>query len=201
MSRYSFYIDGLNVYHSLNNARFKKYKWLNYRKLAERFLGPGDTLVDIFCFTTYARWKPASFARHRAFIKALRSVGVRDMQGRFMRHKERCHVCGSRYTAREEKQTDVNIAVHLLSDAMNDEFDRAVIISGDTDLIPAIEAVHRDAPDKEIGVMFPLRRFHDTLKKTADFSVTMKERMLDECQFPGEVKVGGTIIERPESWQ
>lgn len=201
MSRYSFYIDGLNVYHSLNTEKYKKYKWLNYRKFAEKYLGSNDTLVDVFWFTTYAHWKPDSFARHKIYIKAWRSEKVKVIQGRFMRHKETCSKCGFTFTAREEKQTDVNIAVSLLSDAMNNEFDRAIVISGDTDLIPAIEAVHRNAPDKEIGVMFPLRRFHNTLQKIADFSITMKERILEECQFPDELKVGDTIIKRPESWK
>ncbi len=33
--RYCVYIDGFNVYYALREA-FPQYKWLNYRKLADR---------------------------------------------------------------------------------------------------------------------------------------------------------------------
>lgn len=201
MSRYSVYIDGLNVYHSLDNWRFYKYKWLNYRKLAETLLRPEDSVVDIFYFTTYARWKPQSFARHKQYIKVLRSVKITDVQGRFMDKEIQCHLCKKLFWTHEEKQTDVNIALYLLADVMNDVFDRAVIISGDTDLVPVIEMVHKLAPDKEIGVIFPLRRYHNSLRKAADFTITMKESILESCQFPDEVTVGTLIIKKPDYWR
>lgn len=201
MSRYCFYIDGFNVYYSLNNRRFRKYKWLNYRNVAENIIKTGDSITGIYYFTTYVEWKPNSVARHKLYIKALRSVGIDTILGRFMKKKTRCHICGKHYTTREEKQTDVNIALRMLTDAINNTYDRAVIISGDTDLIPVIEAVHSICPDKEIGVMFPLRRYNNSLEKAADFAITMREKMLIRCQFPEKFKVGSTIIERPDSWR
>ena len=175
MSRYCFYIDGFNVYYSLNTRRFRKYKWLNYRKVAESAVPSGNTIVGIFYFTTFVSWKPDSFVRHKQYIKVLRDAGVDTVFGRFMQKKVRCHICGKHYKTREEKQTDVNIALHLLCDAINDTYDRAVIVSGDTDLVPIIEAVHRISPDKEVGVMFPLRRYNNSLEKAADFAITMRE--------------------------
>ncbi|MDT8303405.1 MAG: NYN domain-containing protein [Sedimentisphaerales bacterium] len=200
MNRYCFYIDGFNVYYSLNTRRFQKYKWLDYRKVAEGMITSGDNITGIYYFTTLVEWKPDAVARHKQYIKALRSVGVEAIFGRFMQKQLRCHLCGRYYKTREEKQTDVNIALRMVCDDINDLYDRAVIISGDTDLIPAIEAVHRIAPDKEIGVMFPLRRYNNSLEKVADFATTMREKMLNRCQFPDKMKVGGTTIERPDSW-
>ena len=200
MSRYSFYIDGFNVYYALNNKRFSRYKWLDYRRLAESVLKRGDTISGVFYFTTFVTWKPEAVVRHKQYIKALRSKGVDAVMGRFMRKKVRCHICSRFYNTREEKQTDVNIALRLVCDGINDLYDRAVLVSGDTDLIPAIESIHKNAPDKEIGVMFPLRRYNNSLEKAADFAITMRERVLQRCQFPDEVKVGDTIIKRPQSW-
>jgi len=200
MSRYCFYIDGFNVYYSLNTRRFQKYKWLDYRKVAERTVKAEDNIAGIFYFTTFVDWKPDAVARHKQYIKALRSVGVDSVFGRFMQKKVRCHVYGRYYKTREEKQTDVNISLHIICDGINDLYDRAVIISGDTDLISAIEAVHKVAPDKEIGVMFPLRRYNNSLEKAADFAMTMREKMLKRCQFPDKIKIGNTTIERPDSW-
>lgn len=201
MSRYSFYIDGFNVYYSLKDRRFRKYKWLNYRKLAEGIVRPGDTISQIYYFTTFVTWKHESVSRHRDYIKALRSVGVDTVLGRFTKKKIKCHLCGGVYNTREEKETDVNIGLQMTHDAVNDLYDRAVIISGDTDLVPVIEMVHKLAPDKEVGVFFPLRRNNNTLKNAADFASTMKEKMLSRAQFPDEVKVGKSIIKKPESWQ
>lgn len=200
MARYCFYVDGFNVYYSLNNKRFRKYKWLDYRKVAESIARTDDSITGIFYFTTFVEWKPASVSRHKQYIKALRSVRVDTVLGRFMQKKVRCHICGRRYKTREEKQTDVNIALHLICDGINDLYDRAVIVSGDTDLIPAIEAVHKILPDKEIGVMFPLRRYNNSLEKAADFAITMREKMLSRCQFPDKIRIGNTTIERPASW-
>ena len=201
MSRYCFYIDGFNVYYSLNTKRFQKYKWLDYRKVAQAIVRASDSITGIFYFTTFVEWKPDSVARHKQYIKALRSVGVETIRGRFMQKQVRCHLCGRRYKTREEKQTDVNIALHLLCDGINDMYDRAVIVSGDTDLLPAIEAVHKVLPDKEVGVVFPLRRYNNSLEKAADFAITMREKMLSRCQFSDIIKIGSLTIERPDSWR
>jgi len=189
------------MYYSLNTRRFGKYKWLDYRKVTEAIVRPEDKIVGISYFTTFVEWKAASVARHKEYIKALRSVGVDTVFGRFMQKKVRCHVCGRYYKTREEKQTDVNIALHVVCDGINDVYDREVIVSGDSDLVPAIEAVHKISPDKEIGVVFPLRRYNNSLEKAADFAITMREKMLNRCQFPDKIKIGSTTVERPDSWR
>ncbi|MHC4527238.1 MAG: NYN domain-containing protein, partial [Planctomycetota bacterium] len=186
---------------SLNTRRFSKYKWLNYKRLAQDTLKPGCILEEVLYFTTEVHWKPDAVLRHRQYVKALRSEGVRVVYGRFLQKKVRCHLCGGWYKTREEKQTDVNIALRLICDGMKNLYDRAVIVSGDTDLVPVIETVHANLPDKEVGVMFPLRRYNNSLEKAADFSITMRERILSRCQFPDQVKVGNTIIRRPDSWR
>ena len=91
MSRYCFYIDGFNVYyalngnHSLDSFPYRKYKWLNYRKLAESVIGQKDTIAGIFYFTSFVKWKtPDVVHRHKQYIKVLRKVGVETIQGRFM---------------------------------------------------------------------------------------------------------------------
>ena len=201
MRRYRFYIDGFNVYHSLNTRRFGKYKWLDYRKVADWVVRTGDTITGVLYFTTFVEWKPGAVARHKEYIKALRSAGVETVFGRFMKKRVRCHLCGKHYNTREEKQTDVNIALRLICDGIEDLYDCAVIISGDTDLVPAIEAVHQMFPDKEVGVMFPLRRYNNSLEKAADFAMTMREKTLAHCQFPDKIRVGTTFVERPDSWR
>jgi len=85
MNRYCFYIDGFNVYYSINTRQFRKYKWLNYRKLAEHIVRSDDTIVAIYYFTTFVNWKPDSVRRYKEYIKALRSENIKDVRGRFLK--------------------------------------------------------------------------------------------------------------------
>lgn len=58
VSRYCFYINGFYVYYALNgdpsidSFPYRKYNWLNYRKLAESVIGQKDTIIGIPYFTS-----------------------------------------------------------------------------------------------------------------------------------------------------
>ena len=201
MSRYCIYIDGVNVYYALREQPYQKYKWLNYRKLAESVIGKNDHLVGIFYFTTIVHWKQDNALRHKNYIRALRWARVDTIEGRFSKKTVRCHLCRRFYKTREEKRTDVNIALKLLGDAIDDLYDKALILSADSDLLPAIQAVHKYAPEKRIGVMFPIGRNNNDLKREADFRIKMPQRLLEDCQFPEKIKIGNNIIQRPDSWR
>lgn len=47
----------------------------------------------------------------------------------------------STYTI-EEKGTDINVAVHMLSKAYTNAYDIAILISGDSDYVPVVEQLH-----------------------------------------------------------
>jgi uncharacterized LabA/DUF88 family protein len=175
--------------------------WLDYGALARRIAcGTHNSLGATVYFTAYATWKPGEAALHKEYVKVLRSSGVEAVHGRFMRSQIRCPLCKKSYWKHFEKRTDVNIALRILCDAIRDVFDRAVILSADSDLLPVIDAVHEIAPGKEIGVMVPIGRESQALKQQADFRLHMRERLLRECQFPDEVNVDGMVIRRPPHW-
>ena len=56
-------------------------------------------------------------ARHREYITALKFNGVDVHDGHFITDTVDCHECGHHWDKPQEKETDVNIAVHLLDDA------------------------------------------------------------------------------------
>lgn len=213
MARYCVYIDGYNVYHALHddinsdlkiphtpNYGYRKYKWLNYRQLASATIGPKDTIAEIYYFTAFAKWRSGSFRRHKKYIKALRSEQIKIVRGRFMKKHVLCHNCEKLFLTHEEKGTDVNIALQILQDAIDDLYDRAIIISSDSDLLPAIEAVHKCVPDKEVGVMFPIGRRSFHLEQGADFRRKMSQQLLQDSLFPDQMQVGTSIITKPASW-
>jgi uncharacterized LabA/DUF88 family protein len=202
MSRYCVYVDGFNVYYALQeNPAYHKYKWLNYRKLAESVVHEKDTIAGIFYFTTFVKWHPENVERHKKYISALRSVGVEIIHGRFLEKSIKCHKCHEYFKTHEEKQTDVNIALKILGDAVDGLYDKALIISADSDLLPVIKSVQHHAPEKEIGVMFPIGRNSFELRQSAGFRRKMSKELLRDCQFPDIVKIGNTIISRPENWR
>jgi uncharacterized LabA/DUF88 family protein len=109
--------------------------------------------------------------------------------------------CHQYFKTHEEKQTDVNIALKILGDAVDGLYDKALIISSDSDLLPVIKSVQHHRPEKEIGVMFPIGGSSFELRQNAAFRRKMSENILKECQFPDKIKVGDTIISRPENWR
>ena len=133
MKRVVFYIDGFNLFHALDeNYNFHKYKWLNLDKLSRCFITSQYTLREVFYFTSYATWNRSKVQKHQLYIKALQTVDVQTILGRFKHQTKRCRLCRQTYSVPTEKQTDVNIAVKLFQDAINDLFDRAIIVSGET---------------------------------------------------------------------
>ena len=65
----------------------------------------------------------AAVQRHNKYITALESEGIKIIKGYFSKKKKLCRVQGCNFQGnkyfdiREEKQTDINIALSLLKDA------------------------------------------------------------------------------------
>ncbi|MBI4379553.1 MAG: NYN domain-containing protein [Nitrospinae bacterium] len=203
MNRVIFFVDGFNLYHSLNdNSNYNKYKWLDIAKLSQCFITKKDQLEKILYFTSYTTWDLSKVARHKIYIRALQAVGIKIVLGEFKPRDKTCRKCGQTYSTFEEKRTDVNIAINLFQTAINDLFDTAIIVSGDSDLIPAIEAVKTTFPAKQIGVVIPIGRRAEALKNATDFHRKIREKHLASCQFPDVIYLDGNQkLERPLSWR
>ncbi len=107
-----------------------------------------------------------------------------------------------KYQTYEEKQTDVNIAIQLFRSAIQDEYDTAMIVSGDSDLIPSIEAVKTTFPEKQVGIIIPIGRRAELLKQTSDFHMKIKEKHLKSSTFEEVIQVNNnTQILCPPTWK
>lgn len=202
MNRISVFIDGFNLYHALNdNPSYHKYKWLNLEKLSKCFIFPKDTIGEIFYFTSYVTWNPQKLIRHQIYVKALQLVGVTPVFGAFRMKDAKCRICHKLYKIPEEKQTDVNIAIKLFQTATVDSWDKAFIISGDSDLIPAIKAIKETFPTKQINVILPIGRRAEELKQVTDFHMKIKQKHLQTCQFDNVIKIdANNTLTRPATW-
>ena len=97
--------------------------------------------------------------------------------------------------------TDVNIATHLLLDAFNDSYDTAILISGDSDLVPPVKAIHHQFNKKAVSVFFPPERHNITVAGAAKGSQIIGKKKIKDHQFPLNVtKNDGYVLTKPESW-
>lgn len=201
MARVCFFIDGLNVYHALkDNRNFHKYKWLDYTALARCYLRGQDTLVETVLFTALATWDQSKVVRHKIYLRALRTRGVSVTLGKFKRKSKNCPKCHQSFHTPEEKLTDVNIAIQMFAGAYLDKYDRAILISGDTDIIPAVKMIHSLFPRKEVCVVVPIGRRSNELKQECDFSFQMKEHQLAKCQLDEVILDGPDELRKPDAW-
>jgi hypothetical protein len=136
---------------------------------------------------------------------------VNVILGKFKQRRVTCRVRGCTYAGMrvfdqpEEKRTDVNIAVQLLDDVFADRADHFVIVSGDSDLVPALELVKARAPDKELIVYVPsrhpIRGAATELRSAADRNRTFPLALLKVSHLPAEVSDGrGGVIRKPADW-
>jgi len=208
MNRVLFLIDGFSLYHSLDKKRqYHKYKWLDYSALARCFVTRTDQIVGVLYFTAYAYWNPSKVTRHKRLVQALRSKDVEVVTGKFYAKDTVIRISRQlslTHYYHEEKRTDVNIAVRLFEAAMKDEYDLALIITADSDLVPAIEAVKRNFPAKRVRVVFPMDGYSKDLEDACGSASRIKEKHLKTCQLPDTVvvdSVKGIAVERPNSWR
>lgn len=199
MRRVIVYIDGFNLYHSIDDLNKPHLKWLDVRAMAEGLLRKDETLKAVKYFSAYATWMPDRFARHRAYVDAIMARGAIVHMAQFKEKPRKCFSCGAKWIGHEEKETDVQIAVHMVADALKGEVDRLVVISADTDLAPAIRMIASSAPQCEVFVAAPPGRFGKcrALKPKLELSAGR----LAKCLLPQGVQVGESkVVTRPPSY-
>jgi uncharacterized LabA/DUF88 family protein len=123
-------------------------------------------------------------------------------EGHFLEKVRACQVCGSTWTAFEEKMSDVNLATHLLLEAVDDRFDTALVVSGDSDLSTPIRTVLRRWPHKRVVVAFPPKRNSVQLQGVATGYLRIGEDKLRKSQLPDSVQtVSGILLHRLKEWR
>ncbi|MBX3382657.1 MAG: NYN domain-containing protein [Phycisphaeraceae bacterium] len=198
------YIDGYNLYHGLKAKNWRRLYWLDLWRLGEELLKPGQRLGAVRYFTTRIKGPDDSRNRQNDYLEAITigRVGLSIDYGHFLEKTAKCRNCGATWPRHEEKKTDVNIACRLVEDAMDDLFDVAIIVSGDSDLVPPIKLVKRRWTLKRLIVAFPPQRFSESLKKAAHGHLAISEHKLAQAQMPDVLMNSqGFEIRRPAHWQ
>ena len=130
------YIDGFNLYFGMMDAGFNHCKWLNVEKLVRSYLTANQELIEIKYFTSRITNNPQKQKRQTTYLEAIETTEVKIIYGLYKAKQIECENCGHNWNISNEKMTDVNIATHMIIDAFQDKYDTAILISGDSDLVP-----------------------------------------------------------------
>lgn len=149
------YIDGFNLYHAINALGANHLKWLNYVKLAESFLRADECLRAVYMFSSPTKWSPEKLKRHETYLAALRAVGVVVAETEFKKAKKYCKKEDRYCKFWEEKQADVAIAVQMIGDAHAGKTNRIILLTADTDQIPAVKYLQAQFPEIELSLAIP----------------------------------------------
>jgi len=203
MERLIAYVDGFNLYFGLRSKGWKRFYWLDLQKLVQNLLRRKQTLVETKYFTAKIKSPPDKRKRQTTYLEALGTLADLSIYyGHFLSERVTCKECGHSYIGYHEKMTDVNIATELLTDASQDRFDAALLISADGDLVGPVKKVKQLFPDKRIVVVFPPRRHSVELRKIANACLHIDRVVLAKSLFPDQVpKPDGFVLQRPKEWR
>ena len=214
MEKVTIYIDGFNFYYGLRTKRkvesaWVKAYWVDLVKFFEMFLGEGQELVKVVYFTASPLNKDKS-SRQSAFLNAnklLNGDRFEIVRGKYLEKKIVCPNCQYTIIRPEEKKTDVNISIRMIADCFQDKTDVLILVSGDSDLLPPIEFIQTNYPEKKIKVYFPPTIYShsiDNNMKRHRSKVVLLEKSLNKfahCQMPDVVSADAKIYTIPIKWK
>jgi hypothetical protein len=99
----------------------------------------------------------------------------------------------------EEKGSDVNIAAHLVRDAIQNRFEVAVLITNDSDLAEPVRIVRREL-GLPVGILNPHQTHSAVLKQLATFIKRIRQADLVASQFPFSMTDAKGPFQKPDSW-
>ena len=202
MNKVVVYIDGFNLYFGIKALKKKNLYWLDLKKLSLNLLQPTQTLVLVKYFTSRISSPTDKAQRQKSFLEATETLSdVKIYYGQYISTIKTCRYCGNSYHHYSEKKTDVNLAVEMLIDAFNDEYDTAIVISADSDLSGSISSVLKRFPTKRIITAFPPKRSSVELKSISSATINIYPSTLRRSLLPPAVtKPDGFVITCPIEW-
>jgi uncharacterized LabA/DUF88 family protein len=199
------YVDGFNLYYgALKNT---PYRWLDLAKLC-RIMLPRDTISQIKYFTALVNPRPTDpdqLTRQQIYLRALQTIpDLEIIYGHFLTHEIMMPLAPPKsgyvkVIKTEEKGSDVNLALHLLSDGYKNAYDVAVIVSNDSDLLLPVQFVKKEL-GKKIGILNPQKHPSKVLIANADFVKNIRQGVLSKSLFPTTLTDSQGTFTKPATW-
>lgn len=168
-----YYIDGSNLYHSLRDTA--KRTDLDFGKFAAKLVGD-RRLVRIYYYNAPLDQtkEPGRYKEQQRFFQALRSVDYLEVRlGRLI------YRSGWPGVPPYEKGIDIKIATDMLVHGHSDNYDVALLVSGDTDFADALQAVKDLGHHVEVALFDP--GWSQRLREVADRVIRIDLSFLSDC--------------------
>jgi len=200
------YVDGFNFYYGA--VKGTSYKWLDFSALC-RILLPRHQIKRIYYFTAMVEARSGDLEkrqRQETYLRALRTIpNFKIVLGSFLTHvKNRPLASGKGYVDvinTEEKGSDVNLAAQMLLDGCRNDYECAVVVSNDSDLLRPIQMTIHEL-GKKVGVLVPTQNKHPSrsLAANATFIKHIRPHALAASQFPPILTDKRGTFSKPNSW-
>lgn len=216
------YIDGFNLYFGL--LKNTPFKWLNLSSLFTEIVkiqNPASNVVSIKYFTAPVKAKfskhgdksPQSQNHYHRALLASKDCQIEIVSGYFdvdisspVIYRNPIDLTQRVDTWKlEEKQTDVNIALEMYRDASKGNAEQQILVSSDSDLIPALNYIKQDFERIELGLILPRKkqnkRRNSKLSDCASWTRNhINDNELKKHQFPNMVPTNKKPVYKPKHW-
>lgn len=168
------FIDGGYLDHLRDHRRVGR---LDLEKLVHSVVGEGELLRAYYYTCMPFQSEPPTEEERGRYAKKDQFLSVVRRLPRFEVRLGKIQRIGDEV---RQKRVDILLAIELVSLAWKGSIDRAVVVAGDSDFVPAVEQA------KDAGVVVQLLYFrescHDELLDAVDERVEITQVLVDCCQ-------------------
>ena len=188
MDRVSIFVDGANFYHRVTDDLGLDGNNINWDKLGEELCTNKRRLIRIHYYIApiSQQVNPTAYSGQQKFITWARQQTYFDLNLGRLVNREKLVTCihctkqfGFKYQT--EKGVDVHLASHLLTNAFDNAYDVAIVMSGDGDLAPVVTEVRRLRKRVENCNVEKYRRSH--IAKTCDSFIALTPELIKRCML------------------
>ena len=207
------YIDGFNLYYNLfrgeRNRSNRQYKWLDLESFTKSVLEKKykkNRILSTKYYTAHISGAQDQTKPHRqnAYLRGLElhSQNLEIIYGKFLIDEAYRPRVDTKELVKvylpEEKGSDVKLSVHMVYEAIQYEYDIALVLTNDTDMSEAFRIVSEEL-SKNIILMQP--HHVKTAKSLSQYCfdiLKFKQEDLISNQLPDSI---GSKIRRPDEWR
>ncbi len=174
-----------------------------------RLLFPNDQINKIKYFTARVSARPTDPdqpIRQSTYWRALQTIpNLSIIEGSFLVKPVMMPVANSspqryeRVLKTEEKGSDVNLAVHLLNDGYKKDYELAVMVTNDSDLLEPMRIVKQEL-NLPVGLVNPHKNPSFALRRHANFIKQLRKGVLQASQFPTSLTDQNGTFHKPATW-
>ena len=171
--RVMIFIDGSNLYHSLKNI-FNRTD-LDIGKFCRRLLGRRK-LVRIYYYNAKVGKKeePERYKSQQTFFAGVNAIPYAELRLGQLIYNNLPSI------PPYEKGIDVQLTTDMLTHSFKNNYDVAILVAGDSDFAPALQAVKDYGKHVEV-VLFGKQGTSRELRRVADKVITANSRLLHGC--------------------